>query len=1726
MTPISRSPQAAQIYRKVTQRTKPASLDKILDTQTREFIHECLEHDHGIRPSATALLAHLYLQPPFGGPGTPDDEPVGLLPKENKEGLKDGKDGGSSVAAANASTNATAAAATVNIAAAAPPHSASADAKSTFDAAQQGGSARTTAAQPEPDGFACGENTGQPPSASAYQPPVSADANMAPAEVGPQSPPGEGGSRSSAEDEATLLGAISETELSVVSVAGAASKCGGGPTTPSAAHEVSSAPLLTPPVNGARGSHPVVTVSPPVTTVGVSVHCDDAVDVSCGSAPEVCGGSGGSACQPFVDGSSSPNPPRLSLHDCNMTAVELTCQVMVEGEHKSVTFSMDFAQDTPYAVAKEMTEELRMEESPETLADIMAQINKFRPATLDGACGTLQLPRDATQAASATNGGGSEASLLQASSHTQDSGQSHAHFVVANSSQGVPQPQHANGPASWQPDAGQQQWQQGESGCVLPPPQQTRVLMPANLAGGFDPSAPQPSMHCVIGLGTSQQQQPTGAMGSAQAPLPTRQHQTPQVANVSGGETSTVWEDSSQQHTLPGSGGSVDARVPQAPGQQTHSGDTGGSTQAPPGQAPPATSMTSPGEQAGGIMVASGGVEGGTVAGQALLVSGYSAVFNHPTGPLAQLDTSAQQGGVLTGQTQPPQSGAAQPPPLAAASTQQATNGAQGGVSQPQAAMTPQACIGAPQPGSSIPAGAMPGGTISNFSEQQWQSGSGHAAPGHMNQAPVPQGMGAAPPPQQLGQQQQIMQPAPPPPQQPPPPPLPQQQQPIPPPGGVPQQQQPIPPPGGVNGSGGGGAAAAEDDEEGDMDDKQIMRTIEIQQQREIEEMKERHRQQNLRMRNMIKERRLKERQVEEQQRQAEAQQQQQYAEFVQQQAQLGQPVPTQPTQAQAALAPQTTLPQTLSQPTPPQAQIPPQQPPPPPQQPPSQAPPPQQPPPQQPPSQVQMAAAAQPLQVADGWQQQVPQQQTPQHLVPLPPQAQPLPALPQAQQPPTQQPPPTQQSPPQPHAHVHVLRQARQQQQLTQSPLPQQLATRSAPQQQVPPPAARHGQYVPAPQGHQPAPPAPQYAQPPQYVHQAQPSQPPQQTPQQLLQQPPQQPPQQQQVDVGPNHGQQPSPPSLQPPRAYATGEGGYGDTQSSLPQQPASAPPQQYAAPAAQYAASVDALPHAGYSAPTPQANPCYVQAQAPPGGCKSQQLLPATPPVEDSLNASSSIASNASSANARGSTSPPLASMLPGEVGANWQQPDAYQQQVPPHAPASEAPMPPPPSQPPQPVVVQPLLKAEAHAGHSGHAPGQPSHVLSRASAEATATYQQQMPTPAEAYGQTAPQRVATSSAQPPPQTSTQSPSRPVGAHAPLVPAPNAVDTPHPAATVSLVCPAAVAEPPHTSHEQEDTEWRAPTGKQATRHTAVFVPSHPDTTTTIPSNTTTAPADTMPSGTTAATTVQASTNPATTVNSMAAPSASAAAVPTAPAVPTPTLDENNGQPPTAASMDSKPAAASGTVLASSGIQLSPSKDGGLVPSSHAHAAHKETAKKEGKAREELLLASINLDLGGASKEPPASSKHGGGASCTPGGSAISVSTPMKNGAAPTGGAVSVNQSKGSSATPASTAATNLVTVRSLLSRPAAVATKGAPLSAAGNPSTISGATGTSTNGGQACVCGVVGSVVVATGGGNDPRSSAVASGTLVPGKPSNIAQLIPPAKPLAAADLLELEGRKSGL
>jgi serine/threonine protein kinase len=83
--PYAECSNAAQIYRRVTQRAKPAALEKILDEQSKAFICECLEHEHAVRPSAAALLEHAYLQPPFGGIGSEDDRPVRLAPELESE---------------------------------------------------------------------------------------------------------------------------------------------------------------------------------------------------------------------------------------------------------------------------------------------------------------------------------------------------------------------------------------------------------------------------------------------------------------------------------------------------------------------------------------------------------------------------------------------------------------------------------------------------------------------------------------------------------------------------------------------------------------------------------------------------------------------------------------------------------------------------------------------------------------------------------------------------------------------------------------------------------------------------------------------------------------------------------------------------------------------------------------------------------------------------------------------------------------------------------------------------------------------------------------------------------------------------------------------------------------------------------------------------------------------------------------------------------------------------------------------------------------------------------------------------------------------------------------------------------------------------------------------------------------------------------------------------------
>ena len=66
--PYSECLNAAQIYRKVTQRTKPASLDKILDEQTKGFIEECLEQCAALSDLRPPPLGALLATMPAGHP--------------------------------------------------------------------------------------------------------------------------------------------------------------------------------------------------------------------------------------------------------------------------------------------------------------------------------------------------------------------------------------------------------------------------------------------------------------------------------------------------------------------------------------------------------------------------------------------------------------------------------------------------------------------------------------------------------------------------------------------------------------------------------------------------------------------------------------------------------------------------------------------------------------------------------------------------------------------------------------------------------------------------------------------------------------------------------------------------------------------------------------------------------------------------------------------------------------------------------------------------------------------------------------------------------------------------------------------------------------------------------------------------------------------------------------------------------------------------------------------------------------------------------------------------------------------------------------------------------------------------------------------------------------------------------------------------------------------------
>ena len=59
--PYTECQNQAQIYKRVTAGTKPLALNKIADSQTRDFIELCILFDKNLRPTAQQLLSHAFL---------------------------------------------------------------------------------------------------------------------------------------------------------------------------------------------------------------------------------------------------------------------------------------------------------------------------------------------------------------------------------------------------------------------------------------------------------------------------------------------------------------------------------------------------------------------------------------------------------------------------------------------------------------------------------------------------------------------------------------------------------------------------------------------------------------------------------------------------------------------------------------------------------------------------------------------------------------------------------------------------------------------------------------------------------------------------------------------------------------------------------------------------------------------------------------------------------------------------------------------------------------------------------------------------------------------------------------------------------------------------------------------------------------------------------------------------------------------------------------------------------------------------------------------------------------------------------------------------------------------------------------------------------------------------------------------------------------------------------
>ena len=297
------------------------------------------------------LLFCFVWQPPFGGPGTKDDEPVELLPKRELTAP-------SREAASNQQLQPS------------PPPANSASAQQPHQYPQLPQHQLVTASQLPPQ---LGDSVGTTSFA-----PVLSVANQA--------------SSSSAKLMPEAGGVVSAPGHSV-----------GGRTETLACMNVKDSPLLT--ADATQGPH----VAPPVAScaqqdthaiaraglmVGehsaaeiVAVHSEtrgpDLIETTppvmavnpsysqCGGVSATCASCSGVSCQ--------KSPKQTGSTTC-ITVVEVTCRVIVEGEQRTVTFPMDFNHDTPRAVAKEMVDELHMGESEETITDIIRQIELVRLA--------------------------------------------------------------------------------------------------------------------------------------------------------------------------------------------------------------------------------------------------------------------------------------------------------------------------------------------------------------------------------------------------------------------------------------------------------------------------------------------------------------------------------------------------------------------------------------------------------------------------------------------------------------------------------------------------------------------------------------------------------------------------------------------------------------------------------------------------------------------------------------------------------------------------------------------------------------------------------------------------------------------------------------------------------------------------------------------------------------------------------------------------------------------------------------------------------------------------------------------------------------------------------------------------------------------------------------------------------------------------------------------------